>query len=367
LFYLIMSARNLETLGTARQDVRDFAASDHLLELAQEALPPGATHRSLLVNAGYRLFGLMPPGPKPDIDLLKKIEYAMLIEPISKGVEGFLEDPTAPFPKKADRLSSYKITNGVATVVAANVKSELRDNPDLKLLKRIARARASGQSLNRARSVWPLSRTVERAAISSAITMHKVVEANALTIWRAGGAEMSHEDLVAQVRASHSLALAQPVMHLDSHNQSLSVIESYTDALIDNRAPLQEILTYDPARELAHTQGRPKQWAGYNNHSIGDRSFPDSDMEIGCPFSFSPTLVRRYYGSMVDLVERYNAWPSIMDRPPALLQSGTDKMADKRRDGHGDAAAQQDAGSRPDSLAPAQERADRAGDGQRRH
>lgn len=313
---LNMNGYSTEAIGAARQEVRQLAASDHLLELAQEALPAEASYGPTLVNTGYRLLGLLglvsPADQKLDADRLKKLEYAMLIAPISKGIEGFLEDPTAPFPAKARRLSGFRLTGGVAKAITANVEEALRDTPELDVLKKLASARASQMGSNRAHSVTPFKRTVKRAALSSAIVMRETVDTNGLAIWRATRARMSHEDLVSRVRASHSLALAQPVMHLDFNIRTLDAIGRYRRALIDGRLPPQAVLKYDQEREVAHTLGRPKEWQTADGLPVGYMLRPAADVEIGCPLSFSQALVRGYYESMVDLVERYQAWPKIM-------------------------------------------------------
>ena len=78
------------------------------------------------------------------------------------------------------------------------------------------------------------------------------------------------------------------------------------------------VLEYDPEKEEVVPTGPLETWPDHLNLSsqgpdskIGD--IKPADELIGCPISFNPKLVARYYEHMVDLIEYHQSWPAILN------------------------------------------------------
>jgi hypothetical protein len=173
---------------------------------------------------------------------LKRMEYALMIGPLTRGLASYLDASRLPGPKRS--LSAPELLQLTGNKVAKHVIQELGTDPKFGLMSQLARTFSA--------LAWQ--------------------QAQDVAIYRDTKANITGQT---------------------------------------NNVP---ILDYDPQKQVSALARNVPDWPDHLNLSgagqdakIGD--IQPADEHIGCPVSFDPKLVVRYYEHMVDLIEYHDSWP----------------------------------------------------------
>ncbi|HXY18110.1 MAG TPA: hypothetical protein VEH48_01660 [Candidatus Nitrosopolaris sp.] len=247
----------------------------------------------------------------------KRMEYALLIGPISRGLAEYLD--TYQFDKPRSHISGASLLNLVGSTVAQKIVEQLQRDPSFPITSKLAYLRANDFEKPLSNNIYPLGMTIITAADSSANALYDSAAANALTAQAAGASEgRTRAEFIDIVKRSTRLPLARTFAAL-AWQQGLDEA-IYRQALqqISSAGELESLLEYDPEKAEVRPTKPIENWPDFLNHSskggsatIGD--IKPADERIGCPVSFSPRLVVRYYEHMVDLMEYHQSWPEVLD------------------------------------------------------
>jgi hypothetical protein len=182
-------------------------------------------------------------------------------------------------------------------------------------MSQLARWRASNLDPSLAQNIYPLGKTIIIAAESSVNAMYDSAAANAWTIKSAGAAVgKTKAEYLNMVRKSRRLPIERTFSALAWQQAQDVAIYRDTKANITGQTNNVPILDYDPQKQVSALARNVPDWPDHLNLSgagqdakIGD--IQPADEHIGCPVSFDPKLVVRYYEHMVDLIEYHDSWP----------------------------------------------------------
>lgn len=165
-----------------------------------------------------------------------------------------------------------------------------------------------------ASSIYPLGSTTISAAVASANSLFDSACAAAVTL-KASGLATEHEDFITKIKNSTGLPLARSFLALAWQQPVDEAIYEHATKMMSLYGPEMEseILEYDFDKQAIEPSKPLEQWPDHLNFSgqpdgmIGD--IAPLDEQIGCPVSFSPRLVVRYYHHIVDLIDVNGLWP----------------------------------------------------------
>jgi hypothetical protein len=263
-----------------------------------------------------------------DLDLLKIAEYALLKAPIIEGVERYLEDPFV-YPAGRENSDPRELNGRVGVKVALRTRERLGEDPNLDLLdrinwRRVTVTRNMGDP-HRALAIQGVRGKVDAAARSGVLTMHAAAVLNAAEIADSTGLQRYPADrdrFIEAVMGSGELPRAITRIHLKQVMESHTIITQHAMAINDGKRDIsinKDMLRTDE-EGVAHLSVPPKRWkhpiGGFIRSGgvvtvlkeLGEQEMPD--VQIGCLLSFDPIVTTSFYRHYVELMERYQAWPS---------------------------------------------------------
>lgn len=257
--------------GVARQSVKELLASEGDL---------------LSVARTYLQSSLRQP------DVLKIAQYALLVDPIQRGVVDVLDRMPAPGE------SRLETGNNVGRSLIEAVARRIRDAPGLyELVEELATRRADRLVGGHAQMVAPISHTLRSASMSAAHATLTAIEANTVVAARSVEDE---EERAEVVRSSTHLALAQPMVHLEDHSIVNIMLRAHNGMAANGMVHPEALLRYDMGKVVLN---KPiAKWHLSPTLTIGDVADRHADVGIGCPFSFASHELRvGYYQAVADL------------------------------------------------------------------
>lgn len=297
--------------GEARLAVSNLAPREHAAQIAEGLLQTKPPYFNFLRLGARRILRKAGVAVEPSReDKLKIAEYALLIDPISKGVTNFVEVNPLLRPDLAkSTLDSSGLGTAVGHCVYDDVRAAVDDDPYKDLLEQLADAR--GKQLSYGSGISPLDATLQAAAHGSAANTFSAALANYFTAQRAIGHEADHKEIVAITRRSHQLPLARPMVHLVEQQTISRTVNAYMTSLFEGSPTAMDILKYDPKIRSVVLRQRLKDWPGLAQLEVAGKKYSPEDVTIGCPITFAPAVTRRYYETIVGLMERYGVWPRL--------------------------------------------------------
>lgn len=267
-----------------------------------EGRDPGFHERRRLVRDPLELSGLS------EADRLKIEEYNLLVRPITQGLTNYLDNPQ--LPEEDVRRDAAWIVEQVGGRIALAVVREIQNDSNLAKIVELAQRRAEIAGEPLAANIYPTGEAIQNAGFSSADSMYNSAVTNASVIYASGEfASMSRAEFISAVKRSVQLPVLwtlsglawQPAIMRGALEHWAVNLEGYGSAVES------EGLLYDKAHRVVKLAKPLIGWRTQTAPTIGD--IPTDDEPIGCPVSFEPKLVVRYYEHMVDVIERYQAWP----------------------------------------------------------
>jgi hypothetical protein len=243
---------------------------------------------------------------------VKRIEYSILVQPVVAGLEKFLDD--AEQTELPRFKSSRELMNQTGHSLARYVIAELQEQPHFLIASSLAKRRSEAVPAEAAPSLYPLGSTTTSAAVTSANSLFDSACAAAVTL-RAGGLVTEREDFITKIKNSTGLPLARTFLALTWQQPVDEAIYEHATKMMSLYGPEieSEILEYDFDKHAIEPSKPLEQWPDHLNLSgqiegtVGDVA--PLDEQIGCPVSFSPKLVVRYYHYIVDLIDANDFWP----------------------------------------------------------
>ena len=248
----------------------------------------------------------------------KRMEYALLIGPLTRGLEIYLDE--AVFDEPREHIDSAKLLDLIGARLGQKIINQLMHDPNYQIASGLARERAVTLENPVSDNIFPLGRTIIAASLSSASSMYESAASSALAIKTSPNAQpQTREEFIEMVkrstrqpieRAFSSLAW-QPAQDEANYHEAM--------ARMHGSPPAEEesLSVFDSSRQAAKLGLPIPSWPDHLNLSgkgegatIGD--IEPFDEHIGCPVSFKPKLVVRYYQHVVDMIEYHSAWPEFL-------------------------------------------------------
>jgi len=264
-----------------------------------------------------------------DTSLLKIAEYALLVPAVKQGMVQYLEGDT--IFDSLGCLDPAELSDSIGTELGGQTVRVFQQHPYRQVIDQFARRRS--ELVSYGNMVFPVENTLRAASLFASSAMLGVAISNGLVINR----EMPHTQrpraqFIDSVIRSHQPALARSVMHFLWNDATTSEFYEHVEGFVI-RTPKanQEAMAYDSLRDCAVLAKPLTRWVVSDDlREIGD--IPIEDARVGCPFSFEPELLKRFYEHIVDAMEQKQCWPDMIADQDAVMrmrQLGASAMESK--------------------------------------
>ncbi len=265
-----------------------------------------------------------------DPTVLKIGQYALLVPLVKQGMLQYLENNAA-----FDSIPCFDpsgLESGIGGELGDRTIEIFDEHPHKEVIDEFAKRRA--ELVSYGEMIFPVENTLREASLFSSTAMFGVAISNALAIDR----EMPHTlrprvQFIDSVKKSHQPAFSRAVMHMLWNTKTSDEFFQHAEGLITLIPHVNdEAILYDSSRNQAVLTKPLTQWlistahtyiagAGFQPvtdgpHEIGD--IPIADARVGCPFSFEPELLKRFYEHVVDVMEAKHCWPHSIAGEEAL-------------------------------------------------
>ncbi|HRV75927.1 MAG: hypothetical protein H6799_01305 [Candidatus Nomurabacteria bacterium] len=263
------------------------------------------------------------PGYRSDpnyLAALKIAEYALLVDPIEKGIQSVL---FSQWDGISDLMDNPGLAEQIRSVVGEDLYAAIFINIDpvrLGVMEEISEKRSLFIPAYEKRykaMVCPFSGNLRAAsmnAVSSACTSAWV----ALKILQKSdeGRLMTKEEQLETVLRSPGLYIARQSTHLKDLPVVSSMIERVCESTLDEFS-LSKYVSYNPVLKRVVLNAGFAEWvmnADWSPQLIKERLSGQVDVTLGCPFTFVDRELRlEFYRKMVNLLYNIGAWPKLSE------------------------------------------------------
>jgi hypothetical protein len=261
-------------------------------------------------DIGVAVRELVGDPTQADQSTLKIGEYALLIAPLSQGLERFLEVPAGG---KAKKLRPSELAFSLSDQIIEQVVPVVEADPNYALMEELHKHRENAPPGFRNNLVMAI-RSSAGAMLINAI-------ANMAVIQNAQDPRLRERPkLLDAVERSTQLVLNSPRVHLFWNFTAGQEIRELSEHYIAGRyAENKDAMRYDWERLCAVLTKPLAQWVrrpdieeiAPSATPITISEIPAPDVKIGCPMSFDPKLLIRYYQVVVRAIEHHRSWPDV--------------------------------------------------------
>lgn len=260
-----------------------------------------------------------------DPSLLKVAEYALLVPSIKQGVSNYL---TSPADVGAQFQKPSELVEQIGTEVGNSTAQAFEETAFKDIIEMLAKRRAD--MVTYGGMIYPVERNLRAAAMFSAGSTFAAVISNALVIDKVmPHIERPRRQFISAVKASHQPVISRAVMNIVWNSNLTEEFAMHAEGLLtDQTGRNHDGIEYDPNTDKAKLVKPLNKWiltkgihlyipADNSVHELEDsgRTIGDietDDVRVGCPFSFEPELLKRYYEYVVDSLESTNCWPDAL-------------------------------------------------------
>jgi hypothetical protein len=255
-------------------------------------------------------------------DRLKVAEYALLVPSVRTGMEMYLDSGEYEEEQGARRPS--ELVKAVGKQLGRTTVRTLAESPYGDVVRVLAERRS--ELVEYGNMIFPVTGTILQASEFSADAMYGIAVSNGYVI-DAEPSVQSRDGFVAAVKRSHQPALARAVAHILWNPAVSSEFNAHADSFHSDRPAANDgVLIFDQERQRTAMARPLKDWwisdAG-RQLALGAMKVGEieaEDVRVGCPFSFAPELLKRYYEHIVDAIELADCWPYDLADPETTTQ-----------------------------------------------